>query len=270
MSLANGEPPAPDTGTPDATAPVVYAGEDGVALVTLNRPHARNALDRATLAGLWDALHRFDGDDDALVMVLTGAGDKAFCAGADLRELDSVAAREEIPDYPVLGSNVHVAKPVIAAVNGVAYGGGFVLAQMCDLCVASENARFAITEARWGRTMVGNVGLLPMIPPRVTMEMFLTAEPIGAARAYEIGLVNRVVPADRLREEALALAKVIAGNAPLTVRAAKALVGASVGRATGELREVAEEVFAPVFASEDAREGPRAFAEGRAPRWTGR
>jgi enoyl-CoA hydratase/carnithine racemase len=248
---------------------VTYASEDGVALVTLNRPHARNALNKEALDGLWDALRRFDADRDAKVMVLTGAGD-AFCAGADLRELGTLGGREEMPDYPVLGTNIHIAKPVIAAVNGVAYGGGFVLAQMCDLCVASDGARFAVTEARWGRTMVGNAGLLPMIPPRVAMEMFLTAEPIDARRAHQIGLVNRVFPADRLREGAMAMARVIAGNAPLSVRAAKAMVAEAINRPARELRAVAEEVFAPVFASEDAREGPRAFAEGRAPRWSGR
>ncbi|WP_395108389.1 enoyl-CoA hydratase/isomerase family protein [Actinomadura sp. SCN-SB] len=248
---------------------VTYAREDGVAVITLNRPHARNALNRAVLDGLWEALHRFDADDDAKVMVLTGAGD-AFCAGADLRELRTLGGREEMPDYPVLGTNIHVAKPVIAAVNGVAYGGGFVLAQMCDLCVAADHARFAVAEARWGRTMVGNAPLLPMIPPRVAMELFLTAEPIDAERAHQIGLVNRVFPAEGLREGALAMARVIAGNAPLSVRAAKAMVAAAINGPAKELRAVAEEVFAPVFASEDAREGPRAFAEGRPPRWTGR
>jgi enoyl-CoA hydratase/carnithine racemase len=248
---------------------VTYDREDGVALVTLNRPDARNALNKAILDGLWDALRRFDTDGDARVMVLTGAGE-TFCAGADLRELRMLGGREEMPDYPVLGTNLHIAKPVIAAVNGVAYGGGFVLAQMCDLCVAAEHARFAVTEARWGRTMVGNAGLLPMIPPRVAMELFLTAEPIDAARAHQIGLVNRVYPAEGLREGAMSMARVIAGNAPLSVRAAKAMVAEAIGRPAKEVRAVAEEVFAPVFASADAQEGPRAFAEGRAPRWTGR
>jgi enoyl-CoA hydratase/carnithine racemase len=141
---------------------------------------------------------------------------------------------------------------------------------MVDLCVAAEHAKFAITEVRVGRGAPWAAPLPWLIPPRVAMELLLTGEPLDAARAYELGLVNRVVPAAELREEALRMAKVIAGNAPLTVRAGKALVYASAELGWSAALEEADRLYEPVYLSEDAQEGPRAFAEKRAPRWKGR
>ena len=245
--------------------------EGGVAWLTINRPEARNAINTAVAEGLWAGIRRFDADGGAKVLVLTGAGEEAFCAGADLKELAARGVRVPPRDLaPMLGDNVEVAKPVIAAVNGAAYGGGFALAQMCDLVVASETARFAITEARWGRGCPWAAPLAWLIPPRVALELALTATPISARRAYEVGLVNEVVPPAALKERAQALAATIAANAPLSVRAAKAMVYATAGRALRDALDEGWRRFEPVYLSEDALEGPRAFLERRPPRWQGR
>lgn len=249
---------------------VDYDVVGGVAWMTINRPEARNSLSRAVRQGLFDGFARFADDGDAAVLVLTGAGDAAFCAGGDLKEMAETALQVPGPDFlPYLGRTVKLDKPVIAAVNGVAYGGGFLLAQMCDLCIAAEHARFAITEARWGRGAPWAAPLPWLIPPRVAMEMLLTAEAIDARRAYEIGLVNRVVPAGDLRDTAQALAARIAGNAPLSVRAGKALVYAAAETGWSAALDEGDRLFEPVYLSDDAQEGPRAFREGRQPAWKG-
>jgi enoyl-CoA hydratase/carnithine racemase len=248
---------------------VSYQLEDGVAWLVIDRPEARNAINQAVGRGLWEGFRRFEEDPAAAVLVLTGTGE-AFCAGADLKEMAAlgltVPPREMAPH---LGQNLQVTKPVIAAVNGPAFGGGFLLAQMCDLCVAGASAQFAITEARWGRGAPWAAPLPWLVPPRVAMELLLTGDPIDAQRAYEVGLVNRVVPDPELRSEAGRLARRIAGNAPLSVRAAKAMVQASAGRALDEAVEEGWRLFEPVYLSEDAQEGPRAFVERRPPVWKG-
>jgi enoyl-CoA hydratase/carnithine racemase len=251
--------------------PVRYHLEDGIAWLVIDRPEARNAINRAVGAGLWDGFRRFEADPAAAVLVLTGAGDAAFSAGADLKEMAALGMTVPPKDWvPHLGRNLQVTKPVIAAVNGIAVGGGFLLAQMCDLCVAAESARFGITEARWGRGAPWAAPLPWLVPPRVALELLLTGEPIGARRAYEVGLVNRVVPDAALKEEAGRLAATIAANAPLSVRAAKAMVHAAAGRDLDEATDEGWRLFEPVYHSEDAQEGPRAFLEKRPPRWKGR
>ena len=249
---------------------VTYELEDGVVWLVIDRPEARNAINQAVSDGLWAGFRRFEEDPGAAVLVLTGAGD-AFCAGADLKEMAALGLTVPPRDMaPNLGQNIQVTKPVIAAVNGPAFGGGFLLAQMCDLCVAGTSARFAVTEARWGRGAPWAAPLPWLVPPRVAMELLLTGEPIDAQRAYEVGLVNRVVPDPELRSEAGRLARRIAGNAPLSVRAAKAMVHATAGRDLGEAVEEGWRLFEPVYLSEDAQEGPRAFVERRPPVWKGR
>jgi len=249
---------------------VSYQLEDGVAWLVIDRPEARNAINQAVGKGLWEGFRRFEEDPAAAVLVLTGAGE-AFCAGADLKEMAALGLTVPPRDMaPNLGRNLQVTKPVIAAVNGPAFGGGFLLAQMCDLCVAGTSAQFAITEARWGRGAPWAAPLPWLVPPRVAMELLLTGEPIDAQRAYEVGLVNRVVPDPELRSEAGRLARRIAGNAPLSVRAAKAMVQATVGRDLDEAVEEGWRLFEPVYLSEDAQEGPRAFVERRPPVWKGR
>lgn len=251
-------------------SPVRYELSDGVAAITIDRPEARNALNQAVREGLWSAFRRFVHEDAALVAVLASTGD-VFCAGADLKEMAELGLQVPPPDFlPQLGRNLHTEKPVIAAVQGPAYAGGFALAQMCDLCVAAEDARFAITEAKWSRGAPWAAPLPWLIPPRIALELMVTAEPITAARAYAVGLVNRVVPRERLHEEALALAATIARNAPLSVRAAKRMVYAVAGRDLGAALDEGDRIWEPVYRSKDAQEGPRAFREKRAPVWSGR
>lgn len=242
--------------------------DEGIVVLTIDRPGRRNALDLATQRELKAAFEAFEADPLARVLVLTGTGTESFSAGADLVELASgVPADPEA--FPVLGSNVEVTKPVIAAVNGAAYGAGFMLAQQCDLCVASRSALFAITEARWGRGAPYAATLPRLIPPRVAMELLLTAEPLTADRAHQIGLVNRVVAPEELLDCALQLARTIAANAPLSVRAGKALVRHAVESDRDELRAAADDLYRVVYESPDALEGPRAFREKRPPQWTG-
>ncbi len=250
---------------------VLFEIADGVAWVTINRPEARNAVNQAVSEGLAAAWDRVESDDDIAVAVLTGAGEVAFSAGADLKEMAARAERE-LPSHLVKGrlANGEVTKPTIAAVNGVAYAGGFNLVMQCDLCVAADHARFGILEAKVGRGSPWANQLGWLIPPRVAIELLCTAEPISAQRAYELGLVNRVVPAAELRSAAATLAAAIAANAPLTVRAGKAMVWATAGLSPAEAAAAADGIYQPVYTSDDAQEGPRAFAEKRPPRWQGR
>ncbi|MSQ48208.1 MAG: enoyl-CoA hydratase/isomerase family protein [Deltaproteobacteria bacterium] len=250
---------------------ILYENRGRVALITINRPESRNAINRDVREGLIAAWQRFANDEEARAAILTGAGDKAFCAGADLKEMAQSKLGSLPRNFlPTLNVNIHVSKPVIAAVNGVAYAGGWALVQMCDLVVASDSARFAITEAKVGRGMPWAVPLTHMIPQKVLLEILLTGDPISAQRAYEIGFVNHVVPAAQLMTKALALAETIAENAPLTVAAAKEMVylATDTGRMAG--LEAARHLFDHVYRSEDAQEGPRAFAEKRKPQWKGR
>jgi enoyl-CoA hydratase/carnithine racemase len=250
---------------------VTYELVGPVAWLTINRPEARNALSAEVRAGLFDGLRRFNADDEALVLVLTGAGDKAFCAGGDLKEMAVEGLEVPPPDYvPQPGRNIDVAKPIIAAVNGVAYGGGFLLAQSCDLCLAADTALFAITEARVGRGAPWAAPLPWLIPPRVAMQILLTGDPVSAQRAHEIGLVNDVVPAAELTQAAQSLAERIAANAPLSVLAAKRTVRLVADQPLSTAFEEADQIWAPVYRSQDAQEGPAAFRDKRPPAWKGR
>ena len=250
--------------------PVRYEVVRGVAWLTIDRPEARNALSQAVREGLFDGVRRFNSDDQAAVLVLTGAGDRAFCAGGDLKEMASTSLQVPPPDFlPQFGRNIEVPKPTIAAVNGVAYAGGFLLAQSCDLCIAAESARFAITEVKVGRGSPWAAPLSWLVPPRIAMQILLTGDPITAARAYEVGLVNEVVPDTELVAVTQALAERIAANAPLSVRAAKRTAYLSARHPMSEALEEAERIWEPVYLSADAQEGPRAFSEKRPPVWTG-
>ena len=247
-----------------------YEVVQGVAWLTIDRPEARNALSQAVREGLFAGVRRFNADDHAKVLVLTGAGDRAFCAGGDLKEMADESLTVPPPDFlPQFGRNIEVAKPTIAAVNGVAYAGGFLLAQNCDLCVAAESARFAVTEAKVGRGSPWAVPLSWLVPPRIAMQILLTGDPLTAARAHEIGLVNQVVP-----DAELVPGRAGTGRAHRRQRAAVGHGGQAHGLpvAADRLADAfaeAERIWAPVYRSADAQEGPAAFRDKRTPVWTG-
>jgi enoyl-CoA hydratase/carnithine racemase len=253
------------------TEPVRYEVTGGVAWLTINRPEARNALSQAVREGLFAGARRFNDDESAQVLVLTGAGDRAFCAGGDLKEMADTALTVPPPDFlPQFGRNITIDKPTIAAVNGIAYGGGFLLAQNCDLVIAAASARFAISEVKLGRGSPWAAPLSWLVPPRIALEIMVTGDPLSAARAYEVGLVNRVVPDTELRSAAQALGERIAANAPLSVAAAKQTAYLSARLSRDEAFDEAERIWEPVYTSADAQEGPAAFRDKRTPVWKGR
>ena len=247
------------------------ARADGIAVITLNRPEARNALGKDIRAGLFAAWDRFERDSQLRVAILTGSGDKAFCAGGDLKEMTELGLQVPPRDmFPVPGDNIELTKPTIAAVNGVAFAGGWMIAQACDLCVASSHAQFAVTEVRVGRSSPWAAPLIHMIPQRIMMEILLTGKPISAQRAYEIGLVNRLTEPDALMAGALALAGEILDGAPLSVRAARETVMLATEMGRSAALRAARHASEYTYRSEDAQEGPKAFAEKRRPQWKGR
>ncbi len=243
-----------------------------VAVVTIDRPDAMNALTADMLAGIDDAMDEFDADDGLLAAVLTATGEKAFCTGMDLKEaIPLLTSGDE------LGYEDHtkrqfsdVFKPIIAAVNGHCIAGGMEMLAGTDLRVAADHATFGLGECRWGLVPAGgsHIRIPRQIPWAVAMEMLLTGDPIDARRAYEVGLVNRVVPSGELLSTAMGLAERIARNGPLAVRTSKEIAVRSLNLEQGFVLEKA--LAARVFASDDAKEGPAAFAEKRRPEFTGR
>ncbi|USX45876.1 crotonase/enoyl-CoA hydratase family protein [Dietzia kunjamensis] len=251
---------------------------DHVLLVTLDRPEARNAVNGEVSTLLGDALHEADTDPGIRVVVITGAGERSFCAGADLK---AISRGEDIfpaenRQWGFAGMMQHyVSVPVIAAVNGTALGGGCEIALACDLVVAADHSVFGLPEVRRGLiAAAGGAFRLPaQLPHRVAMEMMLTGEPITAGRALDLHLINHVVPADRLLDTALELAGTIAANAPLAVQGTKRVaLGITDGGRPAEVDQwkVNDTETITVMTSEDAAEGPRAFAEKRAPVWKAR
>ncbi|MDB5725728.1 MAG: enoyl-CoA hydratase/isomerase family protein [Novosphingobium sp.] len=256
----------------DKNAAVLFdARKDGIAIITINRPEQRNALNKEVREALTNAWQRFEGDDSLRVAILTGTGEKAFCAGGDLKEMVATGMKVPPPDFiPALYDNVHVSKPTIAAVNGVAFAGGWLIAQNCDLCVASTTARFAITEVKVGRGSPWASPLIHMIPQRIFMEIVLTGKPITAQRAYEIGLVNRLAEPENLLDAAIELAAEILDGAPLSVKAARETVMLATEMGRSAALQAARAAHELVYNSEDGQEGPLAFSEKRKPMWRGR
>jgi enoyl-CoA hydratase/carnithine racemase len=247
------------------------ARDDGIAVITLNRPEQRNALGRDIREGLFAAWDRFERDDALRVAILTGAGEKAFCAGGDLKEMVEKGLTVPPRDMlPVPGDNIEITKPTIAAVNGLAFAGGWMIAQACDLCVASTKAQFAITEVKVGRSSPWAAPLIHMIPQRIMMEIILTGKPVSAQRAYEIGLVNRLAEPEQLMEAAIAFAREVLEGAPLSVRAGRETVMLATEMGRSAALQAARHASEYAYRSADAQEGPRAFAEKRRPNWTGR
>nr|MCW2728156.1 enoyl-CoA hydratase [Aeromicrobium sp.] len=250
---------------------VLYEVVDAAAWITINRPEARNALNTPVRHGLKAAFERAEADPEVAVLVLTASGDKAFCAGGDLKEMATVQLTIPPSDYvPQPNRTIDISKPVIAAVNGGAFGGGFLLTQSADLVIAAETAKFGISEVKIGRGAPWAAPLPWLLPPRVAMEMLVTGDALSAQRAYDLGLVNQVVPLADLAAAARKLAATIAANAPLSVRAGKKMVYAVAEHGRSAAFDEAERIWEPVYLSEDAQEGPRSFAEKRAPKWLGR
>jgi crotonobetainyl-CoA hydratase len=264
--------------TEPATAPAATLTRHGhVALITLNRPAALNAVNSALSDAVGNALETLATDVDLRVGVITGAG-RAFSAGADLK---AVAAGRSIaptdhPEWGFAGIVRHfIDKPVIAAVNGFALGGGTEIALACDLIVASEAAKFGFPEVKRGlMAAAGGVIRTPrQIPIKLATELALTGEPIDAATALRWGLINRAVPAEEVVPAAMALAETIAANAPLSVAASKRLLhrGFEFGSDLDpELWQLNDAEMRTLIRSADAAEGTMAFVQKRAPNWTGR
>ena len=251
--------------------PVLTERRDGVLVITLNRPDARNAVNAAVAQGVADAVDLLDGDDDLRTGVITGAG-KGFSAGMDLRAF----VKGERPFVEGRGFAGIVQqpprKPVIAAVEGFAMAGGFEIALSCDLIVAAKGARFGIPEVKVG-LFAGAGGLLRIpqrVPYGVAMELALTGEPILAERGYELGLVNRLTDFGGALDAALELAGVVAANGPLGLAASKEILQQVRDWTAEEFWERQRPLMDEVFSSEDAKEGATAFSEKRAPRWQGR
>ncbi len=251
-------------------APVSYDVQDEIATITLRRPDKLNCVNRLMREGIIRAFEQFEADDSAKVAILTGEG-RAFCAGADLKEMAQTG--KTIPGanaIPLLGQTLKVSKITIAQVNGIAYAGGFLLAQGCDLCTAADTAEFGITEVRWGRGAPWAAPLIWMLPQRIMMELLVTGEPLAARRAYEMGFVNRIAPADKLTDETRKLAKTIIANAPLGVKAGRQLTYLATEMGRSAAFPLGDLAFERSYRSEDALEGPRAFREKRKPNWKGR
>jgi crotonobetainyl-CoA hydratase len=263
----------------EASEAVLVEQQGRILIATINRPEARNAVNQDVADGLGRALDRADRDDQVWAFIVTGAGDRAFCAGADLKAARGGARPPVDPVVAAWGFGGYVrhyiSKPTIAAVNGFAMGGGLEIALASDLVVAADTATFGLPEVKRGiLAAAGGAFRLPaQIPPKIAMEMMLTGEPVSAARAHELGLVNRVVPLDRVVAAALELAEVIGLNAPLSVRASKriarSILDGQVPAEDGSWDQTQAEMAA-LSATADAAEGRRAFAEKRPPDWRGR
>ncbi|MFQ5899746.1 MAG: enoyl-CoA hydratase/isomerase family protein [Candidatus Methylomirabilia bacterium] len=253
--------------------PVLYEQKEKIAIITLNRPEAMNAVDPETQAALIEAWSRFRDDDSAWVAILTGAGEKAFSAGADLKKLIPATFGTRGPErHNLLGlggitRGLEIWKPMIAAINGHCLAGGLELALACDLRLASPNATFGLTEVRWAiMPGAGGTQRLPRaVPLAKAMQLILMAEPIDATEAHRIGLVNEVVPLPQLVPTAMEWARTLCERGPLALRAAKEAVirGLSLPLADGLRLEAF--LSGTLRGTEDAVEGPKAFAEKRKP-----
>jgi enoyl-CoA hydratase len=251
---------------------VITDRRGNILVVRINRPEARNAFNGAVMAGIGSAVLKAEADPEIRVLILTGTGDRAFCAGMDLKAF-AAGERASVPSDLMDGMlrllRGGVVVPVVCAANASALAGGFELLLGCDVVVASSEAKFGLPEVKRGLFAAGNGTQLGMrLPMAVAMELMLTGDSIDAGRALELGLVNQVAPPDQVLEAALAFAGRIAANGPLAVQATKELARLwPVDAVAAEQRRT--ELHQSVFSSEDAREGASAFVEKRPPVWRG-
>ncbi len=246
---------------------VLTERRDRVLLITLNRPKAKNSVNSALAAALTAAIEELDGDDGLSAGVLTGA-DGGFSAGMDLKAFAKEGPPKGFDDFLRNGAK----KPLIAAIEGFALAGGLEIALSCDLLVAAKGVRLGIPEVGVGLFAAGGALMrLPrLVPYGVAMEMALTGDPISVEQAADYGMVARIAEPGKAVDEAIALAMRISKNAPLSVAASKQMVADSFGRTEEEFWKHQAPLIRDIFASKDAQEGPRAFAEKRAPKWTGK
>ena len=242
---------------------ITYESRDGIAIITINRAEARNAINNAVVNGLQAAWRRFAQEDDR-VAVLTAAGEHAFSAGADLKDLPK--------DVWLAMPNLSVPcdKPVICAVNGFAVGAGATIVMLADMAVAEEQAQFIYPEAKLGAFAGVMAGFPPRMQYKAALEWLMTGDPMTAQRAYEIGLVNRLAPKGQGLKVALEVAAKIAGNAPLVVQAMKSIARSTLPRSSTELYNPQREMLEGIARSADLQEGVASFKEKRQARFTGR
>jgi enoyl-CoA hydratase len=244
-----------------------------VGLITLNRPQVMNALNNQLMREAMDALEAFDKNDTIGAMVITG-NEKAFAAGADIKEManKSIHQMMDTDHIAVFGRIRTIRKPIIAAASGWTLGGGCEIAMSCDMIIASETAKFGLPEVTIGVIpgAGGTQRLTRAVGKALAMEMILNNRMLSAQEALQHGLVNRVVPVDAYLDEALSLAEEIASRAPLAVRAAKKMINQTYERTLAEGLTVEKQEFYNLFASEDQKEGMKAFVEKRKPEWKGK
>ncbi len=247
--------------------------KDGVLIITINRNEKRNAIDPETSALMEQILNDAENNMDVRCIVITGAGEKSFCAGEDLSAYDENGGCQTIMAHGFAGITERVStKPIICAANGTAVAGGLEIALSCDLIVAADHARFGLSEVKVGllATSGGLIRLPKLVPPKIAAEMCLTGKLIPAERAYEIGLVNYVVPANEVMNKAMELAQTIAANAPLSLKLTKEILHIAPQVSQEDAQRFCNRCWDYIEKTEDSVEGPRAFLEKRAPNWQGK